>query len=42
MLVKVEKFIDKIGGTVKDIVDAVLFPEFVDLSLKRWKDYRGS
>ena len=31
MLVKVEKFIDKIGGTVKDIVDAVLFPEFVDL-----------
>ncbi len=31
MLVKVEKFVDSIGNVVKDLVDAVLFPEFVDL-----------
>ena len=31
MLVEVEKFFDSIGNVVKDLVDAVLFPEFVDL-----------
>jgi len=33
MLVKVEKFVDSIGNVVKDIFDAVLFPEFVDLAV---------
>jgi len=31
MLVKVETFVDSIANVVKDLVDAVLFPEFVDL-----------